>query len=148
MSSLIAFRYEQRIRFCYSSFCCYSPSHSFVLLLQLHQIPIFHISNCTGNSTFELNSTNHTNLKTLLSWFSSNATNSAGSHIAKVVSSGNSSVYGLFQCNADIMPEKCQKCIDQAVYNVTSECTTSKEAVVFVKFYFLRYSYKDFLTIA
>ncbi|XP_025675526.1 cysteine-rich receptor-like protein kinase 7 [Arachis hypogaea] len=111
-------------------------------------IPIFHISNCTGNSTFELNSTNHTNLKTLLSWFSSNATNSAGSHIAKVVSSGNSSVYGLFQCNADIMPEKCQKCIDQAVYNVTSECTTSKEAVVFVKFYFLRYSYKDFLTIA
>ncbi|XP_025674604.2 cysteine-rich receptor-like protein kinase 25 [Arachis hypogaea] len=106
-----------------------------------------HVCNCTRNSTFELNSTYHTNLKTLFSWLSSNATNSAGSHITKV-SSGNSSVYGLFQCNADITSEKCQKCIDQAVYNVTSECETSKEAVVFVRFCFLRYSYRDFLTIA
>ncbi|XLT73900.1 hypothetical protein HN873_030326 [Arachis hypogaea] len=151
MSSLIGFRYEQR------------NMHSFLLFqfLLLLSITWFcssstttspdtnfpHVCNCTRNSTFELNTTYHTNLKTLLSWLSSNATNSAGSHITKV-SSGNSSVYGLFQCNADITPEKCQKCIDQAVYNVTSECATSKEAVVFVKFCFLRYSYRDFLTIA
>ncbi|KAL4344156.1 hypothetical protein AHAS_Ahas11G0150200 [Arachis hypogaea] len=106
------------------------------------------MSNCTGNNTFELNSTYHTNLKTLLSWLSSSATNSAESHITKVVSSGNINVYGLFQCNADIRPEKFQKCIDQVVYNITSECTTSKEDVIFVKFCFLRYSYRDFLTIA
>ncbi|MED6160548.1 hypothetical protein PIB30_052373 [Stylosanthes scabra] len=110
-----------------------------------NKLPFPHVCNCTINRTFDSDSSYHTNLKTLLSWLSSNATNRAGSHITKIVSPGdNSSVYGLFQCNADVSPEKCKMCIDQAVNNVTSECTTSKEAAVFVRFCFLRYSDRDF----
>ncbi|KAJ1376484.1 Serine-threonine/tyrosine-protein kinase, catalytic domain [Sesbania bispinosa] len=104
---------------------------------------VFNNVSCTTNETFTPNSTFHTNLNTLLSSLSSNATGDVRFFNATAGGSdSDSTVYGLFMCRGDVPIALCRECIGFATQTIASSCPSSKEAVIWYNECLLRYSYR------
>ncbi|KAI4295840.1 hypothetical protein L6164_035840 [Bauhinia variegata] len=105
--------------------------------------------NCSSNNTFTPNSIYHDNVKTLMSWFSSNASTRTTGFYSTTVAGKNISdtVYGLFWCGyGDAVPRNCHECVINATKWMTSFCAISKEAIIWQEWCFMRYSNHYFLS--
>ncbi|KAK7391019.1 hypothetical protein VNO78_19299 [Psophocarpus tetragonolobus] len=104
--------------------------------------------NCTRNTTFTSHSGYRSNLKTLLDWLSSNATNNARFYNTTVASEDSAdTVYGSFLCSSEITPKQCQHCVIQATKRISSLCAMAKEAIVWYLLCYVRYSDRRFFSI-
>lgn len=103
--------------------------------------------NCTKNSTSATYSTYRSNIKTLLGLLSSNSSNNARFYNATVGSDNNGdTVYGLFLCVRDIDPKICNMCVIEAAKLISSLCATAKEAIVWYRVCYVRYSDNSFFS--
>ncbi|KAI4295828.1 hypothetical protein L6164_035829 [Bauhinia variegata] len=110
---------------------------------------VFNDVNCTSSRTFSPNSTFHTNLNTLLSFLSSNATGSTRFYNATANGGGgktSDTVYGLFMCRGDVQAPLCRECVNFATQRIASSCPSAKEAVIWYNECLLRYSDKLFFS--
>ncbi|KAJ1431383.1 Serine/threonine-protein kinase, active site [Sesbania bispinosa] len=98
--------------------------------------------NCSTKYNFTSNSTFETNLKTLLSYLSSNATSDKKFHKVNVTNN----VYGLFMCRGDLPSPLCGKCVQNATNRVSSECRLFREGIIWYSHCMLRYSYRNFFS--
>ncbi|ESW12016.1 hypothetical protein PHAVU_008G077600 [Phaseolus vulgaris] len=81
------------------------------------------------------------NLRTLFSALSSNATSSYGFQTPE------GTAYGLFRCRIDISHRLCELCIQNSTDKLTSECgLASTEAIIWYNHCWLRYSDKNFFS--
>ncbi|XP_027925796.1 cysteine-rich receptor-like protein kinase 7 isoform X2 [Vigna unguiculata] len=100
--------------------------------------PAYISHNCSNNKAgiaFQ------SNLRTLLSAFSSKATSRYGFQTQE------GTAYGLFRCRIDIPARLCQQCIQNATDRITSECgLASAEAVIWYNHCWLRYSARNFFS--
>ncbi|XP_057446357.1 cysteine-rich receptor-like protein kinase 25 isoform X3 [Lotus japonicus] len=101
--------------------------------------PTYLSHNCSTNKNFTANSTFQTHITTLLSYLSSNSTNTKF-HKADV----GGTVYGLFMCQFDLPPHLCQKCVSDAIHQTPSVCGTAQEAVIWYTHCMFRYSNGNF----
>ncbi|KAK2458390.1 cysteine-rich receptor protein kinase [Trifolium repens] len=104
------------------------------------QHPAYLSHNCSNNET--MNNNFQSNLRTLFSSLSSNAIRT-GFFKTTV-----NTVNGLFMCHGDISlsPTLCQLCVQDATKRISSECPTSKEAIIWYDKCLLRYSYHSLLS--
>ncbi|XP_058774174.1 putative cysteine-rich receptor-like protein kinase 20 [Vicia villosa] len=102
------------------------------------------IHETTPTSIFQIN------LKTLLSYLSSNATANKEFHNATVTDINNSSntVYGLFMCKGDVPAHLCSQCVTNVTsYNDwESGCSLCKDMVIWYDMCMVRYSDKYFFS--
>ncbi|CAI8593572.1 unnamed protein product [Vicia faba] len=102
--------------------------------------PFFLYRNCSTN-LFTTNSLFQTNLKTLLSSFSSKATGNTEFFNTTIPGINRSdSVYGLFMCRGDVPSKVCHECIADAIQQLSSQCSLFKQAVIWYNECMLRYS--------
>ncbi|KAF7811124.1 putative receptor-like protein kinase [Senna tora] len=103
--------------------------------------------NCTSNYTPSPNNSYRSNIKTLLDWLSSNST-SKDRFYNTTVSSKNTAgtVYGLFFCQRYTKINLCQECVIEAAKLMSTLCNVAKEAIVWHKICFLRYSNRYFFS--
>ncbi|KAM4101940.1 hypothetical protein ACB094_05G184300 [Castanea mollissima] len=96
------------------------------------------------NTTFSPNSIYQSNLKSLLSSFSSNA----NLEFYATTKGPNTSapVYGLSNCRGDVTSQVCRECVQAAVKELTNKCSRQKVAVTWYDECILRYSNWSFLT--
>ncbi|XP_030968640.1 cysteine-rich receptor-like protein kinase 25 isoform X2 [Quercus lobata] len=97
------------------------------------------------NSTYSANNSIYqSNLKSLLSSFSSNAniefffTNSGPDT--------SDPVYGLFDCRGDVTRQVCRDCVEAGVKELTSKCSREKIAITWYDECVLRYSIRSFFS--
>ncbi|QHN79896.1 putative receptor-like protein kinase At4g00960 isoform X1 [Arachis ipaensis] len=102
--------------------------------------------NCTINGTFASNSTYRSNTITLLNWLSSNATTSRTYNTTVIGKTTSDTVYGLYICTRDSTPGMCQDCVAQASKLISSLCSKAKEAMVWYRVCFMRYSNRNFFS--
>ncbi|XP_058760075.1 cysteine-rich receptor-like protein kinase 25 isoform X2 [Vicia villosa] len=102
--------------------------------------PFFLYRNCSTNLT-TTSSLFETNLRTLLSSFSSKATGNIEFFNTTIPAINPSdSVYGLFMCRGDVPSLVCHECIHDAIQQLSSQCSFSKQAVIWYNECMLRYS--------
>ena len=100
--------------------------------------------NCPNKTTFAPNSTYKSDLNSLLSSLSSNAT-SRKFHTATAAQNHSVvSSYGAFLCRGDISIDHCQKCVSSSVTMVLKSCPVEKVAVIWYGGCTLRYSNRSF----
>ncbi|XP_028806152.1 cysteine-rich receptor-like protein kinase 10 [Neltuma alba] len=102
---------------------------------------VFNDFNCTTNITFTPNGTFQSNLATLLSSLSSNATGGIRFYNTTVGGRGGANtVYGLFVCRGDVPYPLCSECVNFATQRISSSCPSAKEAIIWYNECLLRYS--------
>ena len=125
-----------------------------MLLVDVHQFLTYSITdskqpedpdylshNCSSNEAIIANSTFRSNLRTLFSYLSSNATGKTGFHNTTVGGRNSSgTINGLFMCRGDTSPRLCQLCVQNATERIFLECGSSKEAIIWYNHCLLRYS--------
>ncbi|KAJ1431387.1 Gnk2-homologous domain [Sesbania bispinosa] len=92
--------------------------------------PFYLYQYCSSNRT-TANTSFQSNVNTLLSSLSSNAT--ANTQFYNTTFIGNNpsdTIYGLFMCRGDVPSHLCQKCIVNATQRLSSECSLSKEGAI------------------
>ncbi|WVZ05270.1 hypothetical protein V8G54_018616 [Vigna mungo] len=94
------------------------------------------------------NSTSQANLRTLLSSLSSNATANANGFYNNTILGKNSSdtVYGLFMCRGDALPDVCKDCVANATQTLSTDCSLSKSSVIWYDECMVRYSHRSFFS--
>lgn len=105
---------------------------------------------CSTNKT-TTNSTFQSNLRTLFSSLSSNATANNDFHNSTVTGRNSSdTVYGLFMCRGDTDTSTCSKCVANVTQKLSSdsECSLSKQAVSWYDECMVRYSNRSFFSTA
>ena len=104
--------------------------------------------NCTRNSTLTSYSVAYrSNVKTLLDWLSSNATNDARFYNTTVASRHTAdTAYGSFICMRVNDPKLCQQCVIEASKLISSLCTIAKEAIIWYELCCVRYSDRRFFS--
>lgn len=96
-----------------------------------------------SNATFSPNSTYFSNLKSLSSSLSSNASHRLFYHNASATT-----VYGDYQCRGDLNATACKHCVAKATTNSSQTyCPFSVEAVIWKDECFLRYSNRSFFSL-
>ncbi|GAU14915.1 hypothetical protein TSUD_47080 [Trifolium subterraneum] len=99
---------------------------------------------CSTNNNSP-NSTYHINLKTLLSWLSSNATPTTHVYNTTITESNtNNTIYGLFTCEIKDNDPNCKNCITNAAKQIAELCPMSKEAIIYAAYCMVRYSNRYF----
>ncbi|KAL2330474.1 hypothetical protein Fmac_018055 [Flemingia macrophylla] len=97
--------------------------------------------NCSGGDNVTAgDSVFQSNLMTLLSYLSSNAT------VGNDFQTKEGTAYGLFTCRGDTPSRLCQQCVQNATEKVASECRFTAEAVIWFDLCWLRYSNIDFFS--
>ena len=94
----------------------------------------------TANSTYQVN------LMTLFSSLSSKAT--VNTFYNNTVAGGNASdaAYGLFMCGGDLPSQLCGQCVLNATQTLSSECSSSKRAIIWYDECMIRYSNSSFFS--
>lgn len=115
-----------------------------LLSLTAHAADPIYLYTVCENSTFSPNSIYQSNLKSLFSSFSSNA----NLEFYATTKGENTSdpVYGLSNCRGDVTPQLCLECVEAAVKELSSKCSSQKVAVTWYDECILRYSNRSFLT--
>ncbi|TKY51076.1 Cysteine-rich receptor protein kinase 25 [Spatholobus suberectus] len=112
------------------------------------QSPTFLYQNCSSNRT-TANSAFQLNVMTLFSSLSSNATANNEFYNATVAGRNPSdTVYGLYMCRGDVSFQQCGQCVVNATQKLSSEseCSLSKEAVIWYDECMVRYSNRSFFS--
>lgn len=94
--------------------------------------PFFISQYCSSNRT-SANTSFQINLTIFLSSLSSIATTKANTKFYNTTFNGNSpsdTIYGMYLCRDDVPSQLCQQCIVNATQRLTSECSLSKEGIV------------------
>ncbi|KAL5194985.1 putative cysteine-rich receptor-like protein kinase 31 [Glycine soja] len=106
------------------------------------QHPAYLSHNCSSNETMITTDRAFlSNLKSLLSSLSSNFTTKTG--FSKTTVDGKNpsdTVSGLFMCRGNLSTILCQQCVLNATQRISSECPSSKEAIIWYNHCLLRYS--------
>ncbi|KAM4112999.1 hypothetical protein ACJW30_05G184300 [Castanea mollissima] len=115
-----------------------------LISLTAHAADPIHLNTVCENTTFSPNSIYQSNLKSLLSSFSSNA----NLEFYATTKGQNTSdpVYGLSNCRGDVTSQVCRECVEAAVKELTNKCSRQKVAVTWYDECILRYSNWSFLT--
>ena len=115
------------------------------LSLTAHAADPVNLNTVCENSTYSANNSIYqSNLKSLLSSFSSNAniefffTNSGPDT--------SDPVYGLFDCRGDVTRQVCRDCVEAGVKELTSKCSREKIAITWYDECVLRYSNWSFFS--
>lgn len=103
---------------------------------------VFNDVNCTANISFTPNGTFQSNLATLLSSLSSNATAGTRFYNTTIGRGGANTVYGFFMCRGDVPYPLCSECVNFATQRISSSCPSAKEAIIWYNECLLRYSYR------
>ncbi|KAJ1381611.1 Serine-threonine/tyrosine-protein kinase, catalytic domain [Sesbania bispinosa] len=115
--------------------------------IKAQDAPVYLYKNCSTNSTTTANSAFQLHLKTLLSSLSSNATATTEFYNTTVTGrSPSDTVYGLFMCRGDVAPALCRQCVVNATQRLVSECSLSKQAVIWYDECTVRYSNRSFFS--
>ena len=131
----------------------YFPTKCCVLLPLL--LPCFLLNPCAADTflfrcsstKFAANTSYQSNLLTLLSSLSSNATGSTEFYNATVgMTNDPDTVYGLFMCRGDVSHQLCQECVSNATQKIASHCWLAKHAIIWHQFCFVRYSDRYFFS--
>ncbi|XP_057446354.1 cysteine-rich receptor-like protein kinase 25 isoform X2 [Lotus japonicus] len=112
------------------------------IAIYLHKI-------CSNTTTISNNSSSFQfDLRTLLNSLSSKATGDTQFSNASVIGSTDpsDSVYGLFMCRGDIPSKLCQNCIRDATLQLFSECSSSKQALIWYEECMVRFSDRNFFS--
>ncbi|KAM3749422.1 hypothetical protein ACB098_05G183900 [Castanea mollissima] len=121
-------------------------SLSFLSHTTTHAADPVHLTEVCANTTFSPNSIYQSNLNSLLSSLSSNATQNLEFYNKTSGQSTPNPVYGLFLCRGDVTPQLCQECVAAAVKEVTKKCSREKVAVIWYDECMLRYSNRSFFS--
>ncbi|KAK4588157.1 hypothetical protein RGQ29_019234 [Quercus rubra] len=117
-----------------------------LLSLTTHATAPIHLNEVCANTTFSSNSTYQSNLNSLLSSLSSNATDSLEFYNTTSGENTSNPVYGLFLCRGDVTSQLCQECVAAAVKEITKKCSREKVAVIWYDECMLRYSNRSFFS--
>nr|POE61568.1 cysteine-rich receptor-like protein kinase 25 [Quercus suber] len=121
-------------------------SLSFLSHTTTHAANPVHLKEVCANTTFSPNSIYQSNLNSLLSSLSSNATQNLEFYNTTSGQNTPNPVYGLFLCRGDVTPQLCQECVAAAVKEVTKKCSREKVAVIWYDECMLRYSNRSFFS--
>ena len=121
-------------------------SLSFLSHTTTHAADPVHLTEVCANTTFNPNSMYQSNLNSLLSSLSSNATQNLEFYNTTSGQNTPNPVYGLFLCRGDVTPQLCQECVAAAVKEVTKKCSREKVAVIWYDECMLRYSNRSFFS--
>uniref|UniRef100_F6HJ10 Gnk2-homologous domain-containing protein n=1 Tax=Vitis vinifera TaxID=29760 RepID=F6HJ10_VITVI len=94
---------------------------------------------CSNTTTIQPNSTYQTNLNSLLSSLSSNATRANGFYNATAGQSPDVA-YGLFLCRGDVAIDDCRDCVANASAEILQQCSGVKKAIIWYDQCMLHYS--------
>ncbi|TKY46232.1 Cysteine-rich receptor protein kinase 25 [Spatholobus suberectus] len=98
---------------------------------------------CSGEKT-DAGTSFYSNLQTLLSALPLNAT--GDSQFCNTTITGKNpsdSVYAVFMCRGDLPPWLCQQCVQSATQQLHSDCSLSKQAVIWYFECMVRYSHRS-----
>jgi hypothetical protein len=110
------------------------------------QTYLYHVC---ANNTITQNSIYSSNINSLLSSLSSNATGSIEFYNTTTGQTTSNPVYGLFLCRGDVPAEMCRKCVVNATLQLANKCSTEKMAVTWYDECMVRYSNESiFSTVA
>ncbi|XP_030474128.1 cysteine-rich receptor-like protein kinase 10 isoform X2 [Syzygium oleosum] len=99
------------------------------------------IYNFTGNSTYE------SNLNTLLSSLSSNATNSTNGFATATVGQNQPDwAYGLFLCRGDVSTSTCSNCVATGKHDILRRCGNQRVSTIWYDECMLRYANRSFFS--
>ncbi|XP_020204532.1 cysteine-rich receptor-like protein kinase 10 isoform X3 [Cajanus cajan] len=114
---------------------------------QYDSTPLYIYQNCSGGNSTD-GSAFLLNLRTLLSSLSSKASSTDTGFYNTTVHGENpsDSVFGLFMCRGDVSPQLCQRCVQDATKRLSTECSLSKQAVIWYDECTLRYSNRSFFS--
>jgi hypothetical protein len=93
-----------------------------------------------GNTTIAQNSIYSSNIKSLLSSLSSNATGNIEFYNTTAGQTTSNRVYGLFLCRGDVTADMCRRCVINATRDLDNKCTRKKIAVTWYDECMVRYS--------
>ncbi|WJX14811.1 hypothetical protein P8452_05022 [Trifolium repens] len=96
---------------------------------------------CSENDT----TTYKSNLRTLFSSLSSNATKEFYNTTVTNRTPSNT-VYGLYMCRGDVFSSICQQCVRNATQKLSTDCSSSKQAVIWYDECMVRYSNISFFS--
>ncbi|XP_010418756.1 PREDICTED: putative cysteine-rich receptor-like protein kinase 9 [Camelina sativa] len=101
---------------------------------------------CPNTTTYSRNSTYDTNLKTVLSSFSSSSALYSIGFQNATAGQAPDRVTGLFLCRGDVSSEVCRNCVAFAVNESLTRCPNQREAVLYYDECMLRYSHRNILS--
>ncbi|XP_020206263.1 putative receptor-like protein kinase At4g00960 isoform X1 [Cajanus cajan] len=129
-------------------------SYSFIFLLFLSfkslntkaQSPNYVGDDCEYSTSKPLSTAYQTNLKSVLSWLSTDAATSKGYNHNSFGNNtpGDAAVYGLYDCRGDVAGYFCQFCVSTASREVLQRCPNRVSAIIWYDFCILRYSNENF----
>ncbi|TKY71218.1 Cysteine-rich receptor protein kinase 10 [Spatholobus suberectus] len=103
--------------------------------------PVYLYQNCSGSNT-TANSAYQLNVRSLLNSLSSNTTTEFSN--TTVGTSSSDTVRGLFMCRGDV--PSCGQCVVNATRRLLSQCSLSKQAVIWYDECMVRYSNRSFFS--
>jgi hypothetical protein len=122
----------------------------FLNLTRTHVAAQTYLYHFCENTSFLQNSVYSSNINSLLSSLSSNATGNIEFYNTTAGQTTSSNpVYGLFLCRGDVGPEVCRKCVVNATQELDAKCSREKIAVIWYDECMVRYSNESiFSTVA
>jgi hypothetical protein len=122
----------------------------FLNLTRTHVAAQTNLYHFCANTSFPQNSVYSSNINSLLSSLSSNATGNIEFYNTTAGQTTSSNpVYGLFLCRGDVGPEVCRKCVVNATQELDAKCSREKIAVIWYDECMVRYSNESiFSTVA
>ncbi|KAK2404969.1 cysteine-rich receptor protein kinase precursor [Trifolium repens] len=100
---------------------------------------------CSTNNNNSPNIIYAINLKTLLSWLSSNSTPTTQIYTTTITEPNtNNTIYGLFTCEIGDNYPSCKQCVTNATKQIVELCPMSKEATIYAAYCMVRYSNRYF----
>jgi hypothetical protein len=121
----------------------------FLNLTRTHVAAQNYLSHSCANTSFAQKSIYSSNINSLLSSLSSNATGNIQFYNTTAGKTTSNPVYGLFLCRGDVNTEICRRCVVNATRVLASNCSTEKIAVIWYDECTVRYSNESiFSTVA
>ncbi|XP_047147537.1 cysteine-rich receptor-like protein kinase 10 [Vigna umbellata] len=119
----------------------------FKLLVTEAQPPNYVGDDCSSTTPKSLSSEYKDNLKSVLTWLSSDAATSKGynhNSFGNSTSGADAAVYGLYDCRGDVSGYFCQFCVSTAAREVLQRCPNRVSVITWYDFCILRYSNENF----
>jgi hypothetical protein len=116
------------------------------LSLNSHAADPVQLKQVCANNTFSPNSIYQSNLNSLLSSISSNATQNLEFYNTTSGQNTSEPVYGLYDCRGDVTIQVCRTCVVAAVKEMKNKCSREKIAVIYYDECLLRYSNRSFFS--
>lgn len=94
------------------------------------QSPNYVGDDCQNSTEQALTTAYQTNLNKVLSWLSSDAATSKGYNHTTIGTNTSDTVYGFYDCRADVTESFCQFCVSTAASEIPQRCPNRSSAVI------------------